>query len=49
MTNGLSRMLDWKVGIENNNENKKLIKKEWIWGLVVIVVEELKKAEFNLL
>ena len=24
----LSKKLDWKVGIEKNNENKKLIKKE---------------------
>jgi len=23
----LSRSLDWKVGVENNNENQKLIKK----------------------
>jgi len=25
---GLGRRLDWKVEVENNNENKKLIKKE---------------------
>jgi len=24
--NELSRRLDWKVGVENNNENQKLIK-----------------------
>ena len=27
---GLSRRLDWKVGVKNDNENKKLIKEEWI-------------------
>ena len=26
--------------MENDNENKKLIKKEWICGLVEVVVEE---------
>jgi len=26
--NGLSKRLDWKVRIKNNNENQKLIKKE---------------------
>jgi len=25
---GLSKRLDWKVGIENNNKNQKLIKEE---------------------
>jgi len=25
---GLGRRLDWKVEVESNNENKKLIKKE---------------------
>jgi len=25
----LSRRPDWKVGIEKNNKNKKLIKEEW--------------------
>jgi len=27
---GLSRRLDWKIGTENDNENQKLIKEEWI-------------------
>ena len=36
--NGLNRRLDQRVGVENDNENKKLIKEEWIQGLVVVVV-----------
>ena len=28
-TDGLSRRLDLTVGVENHNENQKLIKKEW--------------------
>ena len=39
---GLSRRLDWKVGVKNDNENKKLIKEEWIWKLVEVVIEELE-------
>jgi len=26
----LSRRLDWEVGVERNNENKILVKKEWL-------------------
>ena len=40
--NELSIRLDWKVEVENDNENQKLIKEKWIWGLVKIVVEESK-------
>jgi len=39
--NELSRRLNWKVEIENYNENKKTDKK-WICSLVEVVVEELK-------
>jgi len=35
----LSKKLDWKIGIENNNENQKLIKEEWIRGIMEVVVE----------
>ena len=35
----LSRRLDTKVEIENNNENQKLIKKEWIREMIEVVVE----------
>ena len=37
--NRLSRRLNWKVGVENDNKNKKLIKEEWIWELIEVVVE----------
>ena len=48
----LSRQLDWKVGVENNNSNQTLIKEQWIYSLgeVVIkgpevdIVEKIKKA-----
>jgi len=39
-TDSLSRRLDWKMGIENNNENQKLVKEEWIRGIMEVVVEE---------
>ena len=49
---GLSRRLDWKVGIEKDNDNQVLIKGNWIYSLgeVVIegskvdIVEKIKKA-----
>ena len=37
--NRLSRRPDWKVGIEKNNENQKLIKEEWICNLVKVVIK----------
>jgi len=33
-TDRLNRRLDWKVEIEKYNENKKLIKEEWIYRSV---------------
>jgi len=38
----LSRRPDWIVEMENNDENKKLIKKEWIQDLIEIVVKEIE-------
>jgi len=35
----LSRRLDWKVGVENDNENQNLIKKEYVREIIEIVVE----------
>ena len=35
----LSRRLDWKVEVEKDNENQKLIKEEQICSLVEIVIE----------
>jgi len=39
---GLSRRLDWKVGVENNNNNQTLIKEQWIHNLVEVVIEGLE-------
>ena len=39
--NELSRRLDLKVEIKNNNENQKLIKKEWIREMIKVVVKRL--------
>jgi len=39
-TDKLSRRLDWKVGIENNNKNQTLIKEQWICSLAEVVIEE---------
>jgi len=25
--------------MENNNENQKLIKEEWVWGMMEVVIE----------
>jgi len=49
---GLSRRLDWKVGVENNNDNQIIIKDNWlcrleeviIEGLEVDILEKIKKA-----
>jgi len=42
---GLSRRPDLKVGIENNNENQKLIKEEWIKGIIEVVVKKNEKSK----
>jgi len=39
---GLSRRLDWKVGIENDNNNQTLIKEQWICSLAEVVIKEPK-------
>jgi len=36
---GLSRRLDWKVGVENDNEDQVLIKGNWIRSLQKVVIE----------
>jgi len=43
--NRLSKKPDLKVEIENNNENQKLIKEEWIRKIIEVVV---KKSEIIL-
>ena len=37
---GLSRRLDWKVGVEKNNDNQVFIKDNWIRSLQEVVIEE---------
>jgi len=49
---GLSRCLDWKIGVEKDNDNQVIIKDSWICSLeeVIIegpevdIVEKIKKA-----
>jgi len=36
---GLGRRPDWKVGVEKDNENQKLIKEEWICISTGVVIE----------
>ena len=36
----LSRRLDWKVGIEKDNDNQIFIKDNWIRSLKEVVIEE---------
>ena len=37
---GLSRQLDWKVGVEKDNDNQVFIKDNWICRLEEVVIEE---------
>ena len=39
---GLSKRLDWKVGVEKDDENQVFIKDHWIHNLVEVVIEEPK-------
>ena len=39
---GLSRRPDWKVEVENDNDNQTLIREEWIYSLVEVVIEGLE-------
>ena len=41
-TDELSRRPDWKVGIENDNENQIFIKDYWICNLFEVVIEGLE-------
>ena len=36
---GLSRRLDWKIGVENDNDNQVVIKDNWIHSLQEVVIE----------
>jgi len=37
---GLSKRLDWNVGIDRDNENQVVIKNNWIHSLQEVVIEE---------
>jgi len=51
-TDGLSRRLDWKIGVDKDNENQVIIKDNWIRNLQeaiiegpeVDIIEKIKKA-----
>jgi len=36
---GLSRRLDWKVGVDKDNENQVFIKDNWIHNLQEVVIK----------
>ena len=36
---GLSRRLDWKIGVERDNENQVFIKDNWVCNLQEVVIE----------
>jgi len=36
---GLSRRSDWKVGVENDNENQIIIKDNWLHRLEEVIIE----------
>ena len=36
---GLSRRLDWKVGVDKDNENQVFIKDNWVCNLQEVVIE----------
>ena len=36
---GLSRQSDWKIGVENDNDNQVVIKDNWIRSLEEVVIE----------
>jgi len=50
---GLSRRSDWKVGVENDNDNQIIIKDNWLCRLKEVIIkgpkvdilEKIKKAK----
>ena len=48
-TDSLSKRLDWKVGVERDNKDKTLVKKEWLENRrtekVKVIVEEVDLLE----
>ena len=53
--NELSRRVDWKIGVEKNNENQVFIKDNWIHSMQEVLIEgpevelleKIKKAKSN--
>ena len=51
----LSRRVDWKIGVEKNNENQVFIKDNWIHSMQEVLIEgpevelleKIKKAKSN--
>ena len=39
---GLSRRLDWKVGVDKDNENQIIIKDNWLYRIEEVIIEELE-------
>jgi len=39
-TDGLSRRLNWKVGIDKDNENQVVVKDNWLYRLEEVIIEE---------
>ena len=48
-TDSLSKRLDWKVGVERDNKDETLVKKEWLENRrtekVKVIVEEVDLLE----
>ena len=38
-TDGLSRRLDWKIGVEKDNKNQVVIKESWLCSMQEVVIE----------
>ena len=36
---GLSRRLDWKIGVDKNNENQVVVKDSWVCRLEEVIIE----------
>jgi len=35
----LSRRLDWKIGVDKDNENQVIIKNSWLYKLEEVIIE----------
>ena len=41
-SDGLSRRLDWKVGVDKDNENQIIIKDNWLYRIEKVIIEGLE-------